>query len=89
MFDEAEEVEMDPNGGDFSLGHEMGIDALDLISKHVDAQAAEHEPIVILGVMTALMQYAIQACRDENDVDELIGMAKEIAQNTLDHETRH
>ncbi len=89
MFDEAEEVELDPNGGDFSLGHEMGIDALDLISKHVDAQAAEHEPIVILGVMTALMQYAMQACRDENDVDELIGIAKEIAQDTLDRGTRH
>jgi len=87
--DYGELVELDPTGGDFGLGHEMGIEALDLIGKHVDAQAAEHEPIVILGVMTALMQYALQACSEETDVDELVGVAKEIAKHTLEHETRH
>ena len=39
--------------------------------------------------MTALMQYALQACSEETDVDELVGVAKEIAKHTLEHETRH
>ena len=42
---------------------------------------------VILG-MTALMQYALQACSEEDDVDELVGVAKEIAKHTLEHGTR-
>ena len=72
------------HGSDFNLGHEMGIDALELIGKHVDAQAAEHEPVVLLGVMTALMQYALQSCHQEEDVDQLVGVAKDIAKSVLD-----
>ena len=74
------------HGSEFNLGHEMGIDALDLMGKHIDAHAAEHEPIVLLGVMTALMQYALQSCTEEEGVDQLVGAAKQIAKSVLDPE---
>lgn len=72
-------VEISLGQKDFNLGYEMGCDALQLISKHVQAQAADHEPIVMLGMMSVIIECAYRSCVDKEDVEELIGIAKDMA----------
>lgn len=72
-------VQISPTQKDFNLGYEMGCDALQLISKHVQARAADHEPIVMLGMMSVIIECAYRSCVDKEDVEELIGIARDMA----------
>jgi hypothetical protein len=78
---EPQEVEVDPEHRDFALGYEMGSDSVELMSKHVQAMAAEHEPLILIGMMTNLMECAYRACMTVEDAEEMIRMARDLAQN--------
>ena len=61
MTDETYTVELTPDHKDFSIGYNMGVDALEEIQKQVETKAADHEPLVLMGMLTVLMECAYRA----------------------------
>jgi len=81
--DEPYEIELNPDHRDFALGYEMGADSLELMTKHVQARAADHEPLILVGMLTMLMECAYRACLEMNDAEEMIEMAKDLAKHQV------
>ena len=80
--EETQTVVIDPAHKDFCMGYDMGVDALELMQKHVLARSADHEPLLLMGMMTVLMECFYRACMDPDDVDELIQLAQELAKKS-------
>ena len=83
MTDETYTVELTPDHKDFSIGYNMGVDALEEIQKQVETKAADHEPLVLMGMLTVLMECAYRACVEEEDVDELLEIGKLLAKESM------
>jgi len=81
--DEPYEIELSPEHKDFALGYEMGADSLELMAKHVQARAADHEPLILIGMLTMLMECAYRACITEQDANTLIDVAHDLALNQV------
>ena len=85
-----EEIEFTPDHKDFNLGYDMGVDALEQMHEKVKQQAADHEPLILMGMLTVLIEVAYRACVNDDAVDEMIEITKELAKEAMNvDETVH
>ena len=68
---------------DFSAGYQIGINSLEQLSENVDSKGAEYETLILLGILTVLLECAYRSM-PENGVDEMMEIAKELAQSAAD-----
>lgn len=81
-----EEIEFTPDHKDFNLGYDMGVDALEKMQEKVRQQAADHGPLVLMGMLTVLIEVAYQACVNDDAVNEMLEIIKELAKEATNIE---
>ena len=69
---------------DFEHGYHMGVDALEEISKATKSGDAEHEPLVMVGLLTVIIECAYRSCADPETVSEMIAVADSFARKAAE-----
>ena len=66
---------VDSDSKDFEHGYHMGVDALEEISKATKAGDAQHEPLVMVGLLTVIIECAYLRGASPETVTQLIAVA--------------
>lgn len=88
---EPKRLAVHPTQKDFAHGYDMGVDALEAISKGVKSGAADHEPLVMVGLLSVILECAYRSCPDPENVSEMLSIANNFARTAaeLPDETIH
>ena len=76
---EEKRLAVHPNHKDFVHGYDMGVDALESISKLTKSGAADHEPLVMMGLLSVIIECAYRSCPDPENVAEMLEVANSFA----------
>ena len=68
---------------DFNQGYQLGIDTLEQLTEKVEQDTVEHEPLILLGIITVLLECAFRSLPVES-VDEMVEIAKELAESAAE-----